>query len=126
MEGKYTTLHNGVGGEGGQYVCVKVKGWQLKKSRAAQIGRGGKGPYGNNVGSNGGDTLINGIIRASGGSGGYGSSWGGSSTDRACFGNNGMYGKGGGGGGGYFSGKNAIGQSGGSGGNGAILLKFFI
>ncbi len=76
MEGKYKTLHNGVGGEGGQYVCVKVKGWQLKKSRAAQLGRGGKGPYGNNVGSNGGDTLINGIIRASGGSGGYGSSWG--------------------------------------------------
>ncbi|AGF76217.1 Bgr_08870 family protein [Bartonella vinsonii] len=125
-EGKYTSLHNGGGGEGGQCVHVKVKGWQLKKSRTAQIGRGGEGSHGNKAGSKGGDTLINGIIRASGGSGGYGGGMGGSSTDRACFGSNGEQGLGGGGGSGYFSGKDASGGTGGTGGNGAILLKFFI
>ncbi|WP_455466804.1 Bgr_08870 family protein [Bartonella sp. B39] len=119
---------NGNGGEGGQRVCVRVKGWQLKKSRTAQIGRGGDGgsSYGRHIGYDGGDTVINEIIRAKGGNGGYGFSWGGASTDRAGFGNNGIEGNGGGGGGGYFSGDKATGYSGGSGGNGAILLKFFI
>ncbi|WP_208442211.1 Bgr_08870 family protein [Bartonella raoultii] len=125
-EGKYTNSHTGSGGEGGQYVCVKVKGWQLKKSRAAQIGRGDKGTYGNNAGSKGGDTLINGIIRANGGRGGYNNSWGGASTDRVCYGSNDMDSHSGGGGGGYFSGNNGGGEIGGTGGNGAILLKFFI
>lgn len=125
-DSRYTNSHTGAGGEGGQYVCVKVKGWQLKKSRAAQIGHGGKGTYGNSAGSKGGDTLINGIIRANGGRGGYNNSWGGASTDRVCSGSNGMESHSGGGGGGYFSGNDGGYQIGGDGGNGAILLKFFI
>ncbi|WP_034989171.1 Bgr_08870 family protein [Bartonella senegalensis] len=54
---------NSGGGGGGGCVRVQIKGSQLRRSRSAQIGRGGNS-------GGGGATIIQGIVKAGGGGGG--------------------------------------------------------
>ncbi|WP_074381424.1 Bgr_08870 family protein [Bartonella doshiae] len=59
----------GGGGGGGGCVRIQIRGYELRNSRSAQIGRGGKG--GNNErGGEGGQTIIQGLLTAGGGGGG--------------------------------------------------------